>query len=229
MHGNQAKQVEVQTSFAFSKEKYRTVEGVTQPFTTAIIDPDWPYTVGPKDTRYGYTRYEDGSRNVYKADNPLTIEELADLPIGDVVGGYLFMWMVGPFWIHPDPMKRAMPLLDAWGFEAASIITWAKWNREKDHGYGGVGFWFLGNAEWCVVAKRKGWPSIRTGHSSLLVAPKGRHSAKPEAVHELIEECFPGPFLEIFGRRARDGWTVLGNEAPGDGEDVRKSLQGLIR
>jgi N6-adenosine-specific RNA methylase IME4 len=127
------------------------------------------------------------------------------------------MWAVGPFLIN----GAAVDVMRAWGFEPSSIITWAKWNPKKNSGYGGVGFWFLGNAEFVIVGKRPGWPSIRTGRSSLIVHPKMEHSRKPDAVHEICEACFPGPYVEIFGRRERKGWTVLGNEAPGDGMDTR--------
>jgi hypothetical protein len=82
----------------------------------------------------------------------------------------------------------------------------------------------LGNAEFCVIAKRPGWPSIRTGKSSLIVHPKQEHSRKPHDVHELCEQFFPSPYVGLFGRRKRKGWTVIGNEAPGDGKDIRRML-----
>lgn len=49
----------------------------------------------------------------------------------------------------------------------------------------------------------------------LIVAARGRHSAKPAEAYARIERACPGPRLEVFGRAARDGWTVVGNEAPG--------------
>lgn len=230
MHGTLTREVKVQTNFAVGKEKFAEPLHITQPFTTAIIDPDWPYTVGPKGKRSGYTRYKDSERNIYKQDEPLTIDELKDLPVGELVGGYLFMWTVGPFLIHPNPKKQALSVLEAWGFKQASILTWAKWNRKRNAGYGGVGSWFLGNAEFCIVAKRKGFPSVRTGRSSLIVEPKTKHSAKPDNIHELCEQRFPGPFLEIFGRKNRKGWAVIGNEAPDtEGQDIRESMRRLLQ
>lgn len=135
--------------------------------------------------------------------------------------GYILLWVVGPFLIN----GAAVEILNAWGFEAMSILTWAKYDLKNNHGYGGVGFWLLGNAEFCIIAKRSSWPSIRTGRSSLIIDTKRRHSQKPEAVHELCEQRFPGPYLEVFGRRERAGWVVLGDEAPGDLGDVRESLR----
>ncbi len=39
------------------------------------------------------------------------------------------------------------------------------------------------------------------------------HSAKPEKFYtQIIEKLVDGPYLELFGRRRRRGWTVLGNQ-----------------
>lgn len=228
--------VKIQRSFAKGKEKFEERE-VGERFVTAIVDPDWPYTVAPgmknisdvkdadqKGRLSGFTRNRDETQNQYLQKKALSIDELKDLPIGKVVGGYVLLWTVGPFLINGN----ASEILRAWGFEPVSIVTWAKYDLKEGHGYGGVGYWFLGNAEFCIVAKRDGFPSIRTGKSSLIVEPKTRHSAKPTNIHDLCESRFPGPYLEIFGRKDRPGWTVIGNEAPSTaGADVRESLRGF--
>lgn len=43
--------------------------------------------------------------------------------------------------------------------------------------------------------------------------PRGRHSEKPEAFFDLVEQVSPGPYLELFARRQRLGWDTWGNEA----------------
>lgn len=224
--------ISVQTHFAKGRERHVDVD-LTAPFATGIIDPDWPYTVAPgietleakngKGKLSGFTRNRDREQNRYLRPEPMSLEELAAVRVGDLIGGYVLMWTVGPFLIN----GAAQRILASWGFEPASILTWAKYDLKKGHGYGGVGFWFLGNAEFCIVAKRKGWPSIRTGYSSLIVAPKTAHSVKPEHIHKLCEARFPGPFVEIFGRRQRDGWTVLGDEVPGGESDVVGTINDL--
>ena len=50
--------------------------------------------------------------------------------------------------------------------------------------------------------------SVRT----VFTAKAGRHSEKPEEFYQVVEELSPGPYLELFGRRQRQGWTVLGHE-----------------
>jgi N6-adenosine-specific RNA methylase IME4 len=40
------------------------------------------------------------------------------------------------------------------------------------------------------------------------------HSAKPEEFRRLIETHWNrGPYLELFGRKKVDGWSVFGNDA----------------
>jgi N6-adenosine-specific RNA methylase IME4 len=39
-----------------------------------------------------------------------------------------------------------------------------------------------------------------------------RHSEKPSSAYDLIEARSRGPFLEMFAREERPGWTVWGNE-----------------
>jgi len=46
---------------------------------------------------------------------------------------------------------------------------------------------------------------------AVLVAPKSTHSRKPDVSYTLIERLCPGPYLELFARRPREGWTSWGN------------------
>jgi N6-adenosine-specific RNA methylase IME4 len=51
---------------------------------------------------------------------------------------------------------------------------------------------------------------------SLVAAPVGRHSEKPECFAELIEQIYPTlPKIELNRRGpARPGWGAWGNEVP---------------
>lgn len=40
---------------------------------------------------------------------------------------------------------------------------------------------------------------------------KREHSRKPDELYDLIEACSPGPYLELFARGRRDGWTWWGH------------------
>jgi N6-adenosine-specific RNA methylase IME4 len=41
------------------------------------------------------------------------------------------------------------------------------------------------------------------------------HSAKPDGFLDVVEQVSPGPYLELFARRARFGWDYYGDESLG--------------
>jgi N6-adenosine-specific RNA methylase IME4 len=182
-------------------------------FTTAIIDPPWKYDRASASAKLsGYVSQEGNEK--YKT---LSVQDLSILPVGEIVEKYVFLWCVGPF------MQEGLDLLKAWGFEYKSQLCWVKDDKQL-----GVGFWFRGNHEFILVGKKPSALSVRTGVSSVHKHPRIGHSTKPDFLHLLLEKHFPGPYLELFGRRSREGWTVLGNEAPGDGQEIEVSLQNII-
>jgi N6-adenosine-specific RNA methylase IME4 len=42
---------------------------------------------------------------------------------------------------------------------------------------------------------------------------KREHSRKPDEQYDLIEACSPGPYLELFARGDRRGWSGWGAQA----------------
>jgi N6-adenosine-specific RNA methylase IME4 len=58
----------------------------------------------------------------------------------------------------------------------------------------------------------------------VVIAPVGAHSEKPDEAYNRIRRLYPGPFLELFGRKRRDGWTVWGNEV--DSYDRNSDIEG---
>jgi N6-adenosine-specific RNA methylase IME4 len=76
----------------------------------------------------------------------------------------------------------------------------------------GTGYWTRSNSEVCLLAT-KGQPKrlnadVRQG----IIAPRRQHSRKPNGIHERIERLVAGPYLELFARQERQGWTTWGNE-----------------
>jgi len=65
-----------------------------------------------------------------------------------------------------------------------------------------------------MVAVRGKASSMRTSRSipSVLMAPRRGHSQKPEEFFDLVEKLVPGPYVELYARRVRTGWTCLGDE-----------------
>jgi N6-adenosine-specific RNA methylase IME4 len=97
--------------------------------------------------------------------------------------------------------------------------TCAVWSKDRI----GTGYWFRNKHEILLVGTRGKVPAPAMGTQwpSLILAPLGRHSEKPEAFGEMIESYFPTlPKIELHARGvvSRPGWDVWGLEAPASGE-----------
>jgi N6-adenosine-specific RNA methylase IME4 len=57
--------------------------------------------------------------------------------------------------------------------------------------------------------------TLQPGRSqvNIIRTQKREHSRKPDEAYGLIEACSPGPYLELFARGARKGWTAWGHQA----------------
>jgi hypothetical protein len=76
----------------------------------------------------------------------------------------------------------------------------------------GLGYWTRANSEPCLLATR-GKPKRRDGGVKQgIIEPKREHSRKPDCVPGRIERLVEGPYLELFARTQRPGWTVWGNQ-----------------
>lgn len=184
-------------------------------FGTLIVDPPWAYSKS--------SRHESLTGFSSQHYAPLTTKDLCELPVGELAAdtSVLALWTTWPF--IPDALK----CIDAWGFQFITGLPWVKVDGKGDPAYG-VGYWFRGATEPLLIAKRPGGASFRSNFTGIM-SPGLKHSRKPESVHEVAETNWVGPYLELFARQARDGWTTVGNEAPGhEGVDIRESVAKLI-
>jgi N6-adenosine-specific RNA methylase IME4 len=82
-----------------------------------------------------------------------------------------------------------------------------------------VGFYFRNVTELILFGVRgKNARTLAPGRRqvNLLATRKREHSRKPDEQYPLIEACSPAPYLELFARGTREGWTTWGDQA-GDG------------
>jgi N6-adenosine-specific RNA methylase IME4 len=63
---------------------------------------------------------------------------------------------------------------------------------------------------------------VTRSHSvrSTFTAIAGRHSEKPAEFYNLVEALRDGPYLELFARERRPGWTCIGDQLPNVREDA---------
>ena len=164
-------------------------------YATVVLDPPWPAEKIPRAVR----------PNQHGLDYPtMGLDEIAGLGVAEVLAGdaWLLVWTTHRF------LPAALGLVDGWGARYRWLMTW-----HKPGGYQPVGSAQL-NTEHVVVSS-VGGPRLADPKAfpAGFDAPRGAHSEKPDAFYDLVGRCLPGPHLDMFARRNRDGWTAWGDEA----------------
>jgi len=172
-------------------------------YRTIVVDPPWQYR--QRLSKSALTR--GSAEKVYPV---MTIDQIIALPIPDWADADCQLWL----WTTNSHLHTAFHCLEYWGFEYKTTATWCKTHF-------GLGYWLRGQTEHILLGV-KGNPRSKfanTKHgatgdnwSTLIVAPRKAHSAKPQAFYDMVEEIGEPPRLEIFGRQQRLGWDVIGDE-----------------
>ena len=144
----------------------------------------------------------------------------------------LFLWICQPL------LMETLRMAEAWGFTyKTKAFSWVKLRPGMGATFHvGMGYWTRANTEDVLLFTRGSPRRVRKDVSQMIatleaapaetpaiLAPLGRHSAKPEGVQDAIERLVAGPYIELFARRQRRDWTCLGNEI--DGLDIRDALR----
>lgn len=185
----QAKRTEQRerTAALASKE----VPALDRKYAVIYADPPWRYDFSPTDAR--------AIENQYPTMDTADIAAL-DVPAAD--DAVLFMWATNP------KLTQAFEVLKGWGFEYVTNMVWVK-DRI------GMGYYARSRHELLLIAKRGqlATPEPSNRPNSVIQAKRGRHSAKPDEVYDLLEQMYPGlPKVELFCRTPREGWDAWGNE-----------------
>ncbi len=190
-----------------------------QRFNVITADPPWMYQKRPGLKSEGVEGMGEGVKGIAEREYPtMTNEELAAMPIRDLAAddAHLFMWFTNPGTfgnrfsdVDPEDIARA------WGFEFRTILTWVKTAQHGGVSGGGMGWYFRGATEHVLYATRgKAKIESHRREPNVIMAPARGHSVKPHEFIEKVERACDGPYLELFARRPRDGWTVFGNQIP---------------
>lgn len=178
----------------------------SQRFGTILADPPWRFVnrtgkIAPEHKRLA--RYD-----------TLTVAQIAALPVREIVGdkSHLYLWT--PNALIPDAIK----VLEAWGFTYKAVLVWHKVRKDGGSDGRGVGFYFRNVTETVLFGVRGNLRTFQPGRRqvNLLATRKREHSRKPDELYKIVEECSPGPFLELFARYPKPGWSSWGDEADAD-------------
>ena len=176
-------------------------------FKTILADPPWQFQnktgkIAPEHKRLA--RY-----------STMQLDEIKALPVANAAEdtAHLYLWV--PNALLPD----GLAVMAAWGFNYKSNIVWQKIRKDGGPDGRGVGFYFRNVTELLLFGVRgKNARTLQPGRSqvNIISTQKREHSRKPDEQFPLIESCSPGPYLEMFARGERPGWTVWGNQADAD-------------
>ncbi|MDP3938467.1 MAG: MT-A70 family methyltransferase [Deltaproteobacteria bacterium] len=160
-----------------------------------LADPPWQYKHLISDNRRIENQYP-----------TMSLEDICAYPAGKLAtdDAVLFLWVPSPL------LPEGLQALSAWGFNYRTCMVWVK---DKI----GMGWWARQQHEQLLIGTRGNPPTPPEARRppSVIFAPRGRHSEKPERAYEIIEAMYPewrDRRVELFARRRRDGWHAIGNE-----------------
>jgi N6-adenosine-specific RNA methylase IME4 len=158
-------------------------------FGCIYADPPWQY--GNQGTRAS-------TDNHYET---MSVEAICAEPVAQVAadGCHLHLWTTNAF------LFDAKAVMEAWGFEYKSCFIWVKPQM-------GLGNYWRVSHEFLLLGVKGETAFKSKSQRSWLEEKRRTHSEKPPSVRDLLEKVSPGPFLEMYARKAAKGWIVYGNE-----------------
>jgi N6-adenosine-specific RNA methylase IME4 len=169
----------------------------TKKYGVIVADPEWRFE--PYSRVTGMDRAADNHYPTSELD-AIKARDVPSIAANDCV---LFLWATVPM------LPQALDVMTNWGFTYKTSFVWNK-NRI------GTGYWNRNKHEYLLVGTRGKIPAPAPGTQwdSVIEAPTGKHSEKPEASLEMVEAYFPSlPKIELNRRGSpREGWDAWGNE-----------------
>jgi N6-adenosine-specific RNA methylase IME4 len=173
-------------------------------FATVLADPPWQFQnrtgkMAPEHKRL--TRY-----------GTMMLDDIKTLPVHTIVADTAHLYL----WVPNALLPEGIEVMRAWGFQYKSNIVWHKVRKDGEPDGRGVGFYFRNTTELLLFGVRgKNARTLAPGRRqvNIMRTMKREHSRKPDETYDIIESCSPGPFLELFARGSREGWTTWGNQA----------------
>ena len=168
-------------------------------YRAILCDPPWRFTLRS-------AKGEDKSPQAHYRCMPLN--ELSAMPVGQLAApdAIMVMWATFPM------LREAIQLMASWGFTYKTGGSWAKQSSTGKKWAFGTGY-ILRSAAEPYLFGTIGSPSYNSASvRNLIVAPVREHSRKPDDMHPMIEQLVEGPYLELFSRTDRPGWTSWGDE-----------------
>lgn len=171
-------------------------------FATILADPPWQFQ-----NRTGKVAPEHRRLLRYPT---MELQEIMDMPVARVAASQSHLYL----WVPNALLMEGLQVMKAWGFTYKSNIVWSKVRKDGGPDGRGVGFYFRNVTELILFGVRGSMRTLKPGRTqvNILATRKREHSRKPDEIFDIIESCSPGPYVELFARFRRPGWTQWGNE-----------------
>ena len=193
-------------------------------FKTVVIDPPWKKSTGGVGhaSLQPSTHYEVQT----KGDIIRTIQRWFE-EYGVAPESHMYMWAVNSFTAGKDQgILPAVEVCKALGYKPITMVPWIKSNVGSPTPYG------MRYTEMCIFAVRydkgmgkhtrysgSGEPECVVNGKGLcasrdyIKAPRRQHSRKPAEFYRWVMSRSKGPYLDLYSRTSRPGWTDVGFEA----------------
>lgn len=164
-------------------------------FATIVIDPPWDWGDEGDQDQLGRAKPDYAT---------MTLSQLLELPVANLADEDCHLYL----WITNRSLPKGFQMIERWGFRYITAVTWVK-------PHFGMGNYFRGQTEHVLFAVRGSQPLKRKDVGTVFHAERGPegHSSKPPEFYEMVQSCSPGPFLEMFSRSNRQGWTHWGENS----------------
>jgi N6-adenosine-specific RNA methylase IME4 len=197
-------------------------------YATIVADPPWHYDGG---LTFATSNTLKGGRSMGAAASlrypTMPTPEICALPIEKFAArdAHLYLWTTNAF------MREAHDVAVAWGFAPKTIITWVKMQAENPMVPSmKMGYYYRSATEHVLFCVRGSLSLRGPAAPTAFLHPRLPHSVKPARFYEMIEQQSPGPYLEVFARRRRQGWDAYGNEVASSVElaDVERLESSIL-
>jgi N6-adenosine-specific RNA methylase IME4 len=170
-------------------------------FGTVLADPPWRFT-----NRTGKMAPEHRRLSRY---GTMELQEIMEMPIAQCVQpeSHLYLWVPNAL------IQEGLEVMKRWGFTYKTNLVWYKVRKDGGPDGRGVGFYFRNVTEIVLFGVRGGLRTRDAGRrqTNIVVKRKREHSRKPDELYDIIEDCSPGPYLELFARSRRLDWFQWGD------------------
>jgi len=176
---------------------------VKDKYSTILADPPWRFQnstgkVAPEHKRLA--RYP-----------TLSFQEIMDIPVNSIADEKCHLYL----WVPNALLAEGLETMKKWGFTYKTNIIWYKVRKDGGPDGRGVGFYFRNVTEIVLFGIKGKIRTLQPGRTqvNIISSRKREHSRKPDELYKIIESCSPGPYIELFSRGSRKGWTSWGNQA----------------